>query len=38
MMLQHSLIKLVEEVRSEIGVAHAGEVFREPDEWMERDL
>jgi hypothetical protein len=38
MMLQHSLIKLVGEVRSEIGVAHAGEVFREPDEWMERDL
>ena len=38
MMLQHSLIKLVGEIRSEIGVPHADDVFREPDEWMERDL
>jgi len=36
MMLQDSLKKLVEEVRSEIGVPH--DVYREPDEWMERDL
>jgi hypothetical protein len=38
MMLQHSLLKLVGEVRREIGVPHSGDVFREPDEWMERDL
>lgn len=38
MMLQRSLIMLVGEVRSEIGVSHADEVFREPDEWMEQDL
>ena len=37
MMLQHSLIKLVEEVRREIGISHADEVFQEPEEWMERD-
>lgn len=38
MMLQHSLIRLVGEVRSEIGVPNADDVFREPDEWMGRDL
>ena len=38
MMRQHSLTTLVAEVRREIGVPHADDVYREPDEWMERDL
>jgi hypothetical protein len=38
MMLQHSLRDLVKEVRSEIGVPHANDVYQEPDKWMERDL
>ena len=37
-MLQHSLATLTTEVRREIGVPHADDVYREPDEWIERDL
>lgn len=37
-MLQNSLITLVANVRHEIGVPHANDVYREPDEWMEKDL
>jgi hypothetical protein len=36
--LQHSLITLVSEVRREIGVPHSQNVYREPDEWMDRDV
>jgi hypothetical protein len=37
MMLQDSLVTLHVEVRREIGVPHAEEVYREPEEWMTRD-
>ena len=33
-MLQESLMKLYAEVRRELRVPHAGEVYREPDEWV----
>ena len=38
MMLQQSLTTLVAEVRREIGVRNADDVFQEPDEWIEQDL
>jgi len=38
MMLQDSLVALYAEVRREIGVSHAREVYREPDAWMTQDL
>jgi hypothetical protein len=38
MMLQNSLITLITNVRHEIGVPRANDVYREPDEWMEKDL
>jgi hypothetical protein len=37
-MLQHSLTTLVTNVRGEIGVPRAEDVYREPDEWLEKDL
>jgi hypothetical protein len=34
LMFQDSLIMLYAEVRREIGLPHADEVYREPDEWV----
>ena len=34
MMLQDSLMRLYTEVRREMGVPHADQVYREPDEWV----
>jgi len=34
MMAQDSLLRLYAAVRYEMGIPHAGEVYREPDEWL----
>ena len=38
MMLMDKLPELVAAVRNEIGVPHPGDVYKEPDKWMEKDL